>query len=182
MPPTAPTIAVFGSAQARPGDGLYEQGLRCGRLLASAGFEVMTGGYAGVMEAVSRGARECGGTAIGVTAPAVFPDRPGANSFVSHERPAHHLLDRIHDMTHLSAAAIALPGSLGTLTELVAAWNLAFVARFSNETPKPLVAVGTTWALLVDHLATVIDADRTLVITVETVDAAVAEISTRLGI
>jgi hypothetical protein len=174
------TISVFGSAQSQPGDGLYEEGVRCGELLAAAGFAVMTGGYGGVMEAVSRGARERGGTVIGVTAPAVFPDRPGANAFVSHERPAPHLLDRIHDMTCLSAAAIALPGSLGTLTELVAAWNLAFVARFSDGIPKPLLTVGRTWAVLVDHLAATLQADRNLVTTVDTVEEAVADISQRL--
>ncbi|HAX80981.1 MAG TPA: DNA-binding protein [Actinobacteria bacterium] len=175
------TISVFGSAQAHPGDGLYEQGMRCGELLAAAGFVVMTGGYAGVMEAVSRGAQERGGTVIGVTAPAVFSDRPGANAFVTHERPAPHLLDRIHDMTHLSAAAITLPGSLGTLTELVAAWNLAFVSRFSDGTPKPLVTVGRAWMALVDHLAATLGADRNLVTTVDTVEEAVADISQRLG-
>ena len=147
--------------------------MRCGALLAEAGFVVMTGGYGGLMEAVSRGARDRGGTVFGITAPEVFPDRPGANEFVSHERPAPHLLDRIHDMTRTSAAAITLPGSLGTLTELVAAWNLAFVARFSGTAPKPLITVGEQWATLVDHLASTLDADRSLVLTVATVDDAV---------
>jgi uncharacterized protein (TIGR00725 family) len=142
-------------------------------LLADAGFAVMTGGYGGVMEAVSRGARDRGGIVFGVTAPGVFPDRSGANEFVSHERPAVHLLDRIHDMTDLSAASIALPGSLGTLTEVVAAWNLAFVARFSGTSPKPLVTVGDRWASLVDHLATTLEADRSLVSTLPTVEEAV---------
>ncbi|HEX5630970.1 MAG TPA: DNA-binding protein, partial [Acidimicrobiia bacterium] len=72
-------VAVFGSARSIEGDGDYEAGVRCGELLAAAGFAVSTGGYAGLMEAVSRGARSRGGTVIGVTAPAVFPDRPGAN-------------------------------------------------------------------------------------------------------
>ena len=101
------------------------------------------------------------------------PRPAGANEFVSHERPAPHLLDRIHDMTRTSAAAITLPGSLGTLTELVAAWNLAFVARFSGTAPKPLITVGEQWATLVDHLASTLDADRALVLTVATVDDAV---------
>ena len=50
-------VAVFGASVSLPGDQLYEQGVRCGRLLAEAGFGVATGGYAGVMEAVSLGAK-----------------------------------------------------------------------------------------------------------------------------
>ena len=178
---TPPIISVFGASLTSPGDGPYEEGVRCGALLAHAGFAVMTGGYGGVMEAVSRGARDRGGIVFGVTAPGVFPDRSGANEFVSHERPAVHLLDRIHDMTDLSAASIALPGSLGTLTELVAAWNLAFVARFSGTAPKPLVTVGDRWASLVDHLATTLEADRNLVLTVPTVEEAVKMVIRLVG-
>jgi uncharacterized protein (TIGR00725 family) len=184
MPPSASPnriIAVFGSAQSVPGDGVYEDGVRCGELLAAAKFTVATGGYAGLMEAVSRGARAGGGIVIGVTAPTVFPDRSGANAYVDREHPAPSLLDRIHTLTSQSDAAITLPGSLGTLTELVAAWNLAFVARFSNTPPKPIVTVGSEWATLVDHLAQALNADRRLVTTVDTVEAAVVKVTELLG-
>ena len=68
-----------------PGDGYYDEGLRCGELLARAGFAVATGGYGGTMEAVSRGAKDAGGEVIGVTAPTVFPDRVRANEHVTTE-------------------------------------------------------------------------------------------------
>lgn len=173
-------VAVFGSAQSMPGDGVYEEGIRCGELLAGAGFAVATGGYAGLMEAVSRGARSRGGLVIGVTAPAVFPDRTGANAFVDREHAAAHLLDRIHTLTSTSDAVIALPGSLGTLTELVAAWNLAFVTRFSRSSPKPVVTVGPRWSQIVDDLAVLLGADRDLVTTAPTVEAAVETVRARL--
>ena len=48
-----PVIAVFGASRAALGDGVYEQGVECGRLLAEAGYSVATGGYGGLMEAVS---------------------------------------------------------------------------------------------------------------------------------
>ncbi len=171
---TAPVIAVFGASRSAPGDGLYEQGVECGRLLAEAGYAVATGGYGGLMEAVSRGAHGAGGHVVGVTAPEVFPDRTGANSFVIEEWKAAHLMERIHEMTRLSAAAITLPGSLGTLTELVAAWNLGFVARFSGGTPKPLITVGEAWRTIVADLAGVLDTDAALVTCVGDVPAAVA--------
>ena len=72
-------VAVFGASSPRPGDDSYDVGVRCGRLLAEAGFAVATGGYAGLMEAVSLGARQVGGRVFGVTVPDVVPDRPGGH-------------------------------------------------------------------------------------------------------
>ncbi len=63
-------IAVYGSARPAAGEALYEDARRLGALLAQQGHTVMTGGYCGMMEAVSRGAAEAGGSTIGVTAPA----------------------------------------------------------------------------------------------------------------
>jgi len=51
-------VAVYGSAAPKPGTPLYQNALELGRLLAQAGHTVMTGGYGGTMEAVSRGAAE----------------------------------------------------------------------------------------------------------------------------
>ena len=177
---TRPVIAVFGASRPRPGDPVYAEGVRCGRLLAAAGFTVATGGYLGLMEAVSRGAHEAGGEVLGITAPTVFPDRTGANEFVTDERPAACLPERLHAITDLSAASITLPGSLGTLTELLLVWNLAYVARFHGGTIKPVLAVGAAWAELVDRLAADLETDRSLVVTVSTVDDAVATLVERL--
>ena len=176
-----PVITVFGASRSRPGDGHYEAGERCGRLLAEAGFSVATGGYGGLMEAVSRGAQAAGGAAVGVTAPSVFPDRPGANAFVTEELRAASLVERIHQLTELSVASIALHGSLGTLTELVVAWNVAFVARLGETSPKPVVAVGPQWRSVVEALAAAVDTDGSLVTCVDTVDEAVAAVRRRVA-
>src|SRR5215813_7302616 len=61
-------ITVFGSSRPREDHADYEEARRLGRALAAAGFAVCSGGYAGVMEAVSRGAKEAGGKTYGVTA------------------------------------------------------------------------------------------------------------------
>ena len=66
-----------------------------------------------------------------------------------------------------------LPGSLGTLTELGVAWNLAFVTRFSGEEPKPVVTVGPTWQQLVNDLGSQLATDTELVRCVATVNEAV---------
>lgn len=176
-----PIVAVFGASSAVPGDGAYEAGVRCGRLLVDAGFGVATGGYGGVMEAVSRGAAEAGGIVLGMTAPSVFPDRPGANRWVAEELPSPTLIDRIRDLTDASVGAVALPGSLGTLTELTLAWNLAFVARFARTDPKPVVTVGAHWREVVEFVARATETDASLVTCVDDVDAAVAAVARSLG-
>lgn len=170
-------VAVFGASSPRPGNASYDVGVRCGRLLAEAGYAVATGGYAGLMEAVSLGARQDGGRVIGVTVPDVFPDHPGGNEHLTEEMRAATLLERIHEMVDLSVASIALPGSLGTATELLVAWNLAYVARFANAVPKPVIAVGDQWQHLVPLLTEELETDGSLVTLVDTVDEAVAAVA-----
>jgi len=61
-------VTVFGSSRPCEGDTDYEEARSLGRALARHGFAVCSGGYGGVMEAVSRGAKEAGGRTYGVTA------------------------------------------------------------------------------------------------------------------
>ncbi len=147
-----PTIAVIGSSQTPPDHPDYQDGVRLGARLAEAGFTVATGGYGGLMEAVSAGARSAGGKVIGVTAPQVFPGRDGVNRYVTDEQPFPTLTERIHHLVSTADAVVALPGSIGTLTELMAAWNTAYVAPFSGKDPKPIVAVGPLWEEIVSYL------------------------------
>lgn len=178
---TPPAVAVFGSSGTAPGTAEWVDAERCGRLLAERGYTVVTGGYGGTMHAASAGAAAAGGRVIGVTAPGVFPGRAGANPFVAEERPAATLTERIHDMMTMTAASIALPGSIGTFTELMVAWNVAFVARFNGATPAPVVVVGDLWRELIELAAARLATDGTLVRCVPDVDAAVAAVADRLG-
>lgn len=143
------TVAVFGSSTIQPDTAAYHQGLQLGALLANAGLAVVTGGYDGAMEAVSRGANEAGGIVIGVTAPAVFPHRSGHNGWVTAEVQADTISERIHRLVDVADGCVALPGSLGTFTELVVAWNDRYVAPMAGSVPKPLVIVGDMWVRLV---------------------------------
>lgn len=167
-------VSVFGSSQSVAGEPVYEMAFDLGRRLAQRGHTVVNGGYGGLMEAVSAGAASSGGQIIGVTAPAVFPGRVGANRHISTELPAPDLVRRIAMMLEMSDAAIALPGSIGTLTELVMTWNLNFVARFSGGVPIPLITVGAPWSNLVPIMAEEMQTDGGLVQCVGSVDDAVA--------
>lgn len=180
--PSAPThtIAVFGASLSAPGDGYYDEGLRCGALLARAGFAVATGGYGGTMEAVSKGASDAGGVVIGVTAPGVFPNRVRPNEHVTTETRSRSLIERIGELTGTTDGSIVLWGSLGTAAELLMAWNLAYVAPFSGRTPKPVVTVGEPWMSLVPHLEETLGIEAGLVTVVDDVEHAVAVLSEEL--
>jgi uncharacterized protein (TIGR00730 family) len=173
-------VTVFGSSSSLPGDGWFERGLRCGRLLGEAGYAVATGGYAGLMEAVSRGASEAGARVIGVTAPTAFPGRPGANPWVDEEIAAASLPERIGRMVEMSAAFVALDGSIGTLTEMLMVWNVAYVDALWSKPTKPVVAVGERWRDLVPSLVTLLDTDGSTIVWVAGVDDAVAEVVRRV--
>jgi uncharacterized protein (TIGR00725 family) len=175
-----PIIAVFGSSTTCPGEDWFDRGIVCGRLLAEAGFDVATGGYGGLMEAVSRGASAAGARVFGVTAPGCFPDRPGANRYVDEEIPAPTITERIHRIESMAAGFVVLDGSIGTLTELLVVWNVAFIARFSAAAAKPVVAVGERWGSIVPSLAAAADTPDDVVTCVPDVARAVAAIVSRV--
>src|SRR5262245_61788773 len=109
-------ISVFGGSQPKEGSPAYYEAMELGRLLAQRGHTVLTGGYIGTMEAVSRGAHEAGGHVIGVTCEDIETWRPiKANRWVKEERRMKTLVERLHALIHESDAAMALPGGAGTL-------------------------------------------------------------------
>src|SRR5881394_1718563 len=59
-------VTIFGGSKCGEESEEYAQARRVGQLLAEAGFTICTGGYLGVMEAASRGAREKGGRVFGI--------------------------------------------------------------------------------------------------------------------
>jgi hypothetical protein len=79
---TEKIITVFGSSRPQDGDADYSDARSLGGALARAGFAVCSGGYGGVMEAVSRGAKEAGGKTYGVTAEFF---KPKANAWIDVE-------------------------------------------------------------------------------------------------
>ena len=136
-------ITVFGGSQPQPGSPAYAEACELGKLLALAGHTVLTGGYVGTMEAVSRGANEAGGHVIGVTCADIEAWRgTRANAWVKEERRFATLQERLNELVLACDAAIALPGGPGTLTEIALTWNLMIVASIP---PKPLILMGAGW-------------------------------------
>ncbi len=136
-------ITVFGGSEPKSGESAYSDALRLGRLLAQAGHTVLTGGYIGTMEAVSRGAAEAGGHVIGVTCDEIEAWRPvRPNIWIKEERRYPTLRQRLFALIEDCDAAVALPGGIGTLAEVAEMWAHLQTGAI---TPRPLVLVGTGW-------------------------------------
>jgi len=136
-------ITIFGGSRPKPGEPAYQQAFKLGELLGSAGYTVLTGGYIGTMEAVSRGAAEAGGHVIGITCDEIEAWRPvSCNPWVSQEIRFNTLRQRMFALMDECDAALALPGGPGTLAEVAVMWNHLLTEAIS---PRPLILVGTGW-------------------------------------
>lgn len=114
------TITVFGSAMPVEGENEFNIAYQLGCMLAKKGFDVNTGGYRGIMEAVSKGVVENSGNARGITLKYVKRKK---NKYVTEEIVCDTLFDRITKLIELGDAYIILPGGTGTLLELAAVWE-----------------------------------------------------------
>ena len=140
-------VTVFGGSSPKPGEPAYQEALQLGKLLGAAGYAVLTGGYMGTMEAVSRGASESGGHVIGVTCDEIQAWRPAKpNSWVQEEHRCATLRERLYALIDGCEAAIALPGGVGTLAEIAAMWSQM---QISPAQARPLILVGSGWEIVV---------------------------------
>src|SRR3979490_3506641 len=105
-------VTVFGSSRPRQGDADYEEARILGRALAKHGFSVCSGGFGGVMEGVSRGAKENGGKTYGVTAE--FFKRK-ANAWIDTEVRMETWDDRLFELIRLADGFVVCKGGTGTL-------------------------------------------------------------------
>jgi uncharacterized protein (TIGR00725 family) len=163
----SPVISVFGSSRVREPGQAHSQAFELGVALARAGFAVATGGYSGVMEAVSRGAAEAGGHVLGVVARAL----PGkANRWVRQEVAVETWDQRLFRLITLGDGFVACPGATGTLVELAVVWEMMAKGQLSR---RPLVALGPLWRPIVESIEAEDDKTRGYVSLADSVPAAV---------
>jgi len=139
----APIISVFGSSQVSSDSPAYEEARATGKLLAQAGFTVCSGGYGGTMEAVSRGAKEAGGTVIGVTTR--WFSHLKANAWVDEEVRTTTYLERLQTLIEMGQGYLALQGGIGTLTEISTVWSMLQTQSIRR---RPFVLLCNPWQQL----------------------------------
>jgi hypothetical protein len=138
------TITVFGSSRPRESDQEYSMARQLGAELVRKGFSVCTGGYGGVMEAVSRGAHDQGGRAIGVTA-RFF--KATANRWLHKEIRVQSWRDRLFELINRGDGYVLCAGGTGTLVELAVVWEMMNKRVMPQ---KPAVVLGDFWKPVIE--------------------------------
>ena len=112
-------ISVFGGRNIT--SEVYENSVEIGRLLAQGGFLVFCGGGKGVMEAISKGVSEAGGTVIGILKGKELDE---GNDYLTIPIATGMDIARNAVLAYNCDAAIAISGQYGTMSEIAYAFQL----------------------------------------------------------
>lgn len=132
-------VTIFGGSRCNIDSPEYQDAKDLGNRLAKAGFTICTGGYLGVMEAASRGAREAGGRVFGIVMNQ-FKSEP--NRYLTDKVATNHFYERLQNLITRSVGFVALRGGLGTVTEISLVWNKLQTRVLER---RPLVLIGDCW-------------------------------------
>lgn len=168
---TEKIVTIFGGSKCDENSVEYREAKELGKRLAEAGFTICTGGYLGVMEAASRGAREAGGRVFGIVMNQ-FKSEP--NRYLTDKVASNHFYDRLQNLITRSVGFVALRGGMGTVTEISLVWNKLQTGVLEK---RPLVLLGDCWREVVSawqHNLVVSDEDVKLLDFAETAADATA--------
>ena len=143
-----PAVTVFGSARTRPDHPYYEQARELGRLLATQGYAVITGGGPGIMEAANRGCQEGGGLSVGCNIE--LPMEQGLNAYCDLGVEFRYFFARKTMFVKYADAFVIFPGGYGTLDELFEALTLIQTKKVRN---FPVILMGADyWTGMIDWI------------------------------
>ena len=143
-------VTVFGSARTAPDDPQYQAAEEVGRLLAEAGFAVITGAGPGIMEAANKGCKKGGGHSVGCNIE--LPFEQGHNPYVDTLVNFRYFFVRKTMFIKYSVAFIIFPGGFGTLDELFEAVTLIQTGKIYQ---FPVILFGRHyWAGLIRWIQT----------------------------
>jgi uncharacterized protein (TIGR00730 family) len=155
LSPFHPAVSIFGSARTKPGETNYEQAVEIARLLVQNGFNVISGGGPGIMEAANKGAAEAGGKSIGLNIQLPFEQKP--NPYANVRLDFRYFFIRKVMFVKYAVAYVILPGGYGTLDELTEAITLIQTKRIK---PFPVILVNRSyWKGLLDWMRKVVCPD-----------------------
>ncbi len=133
-------VSIFGSARTKPTDEYYKLARETGRLLGEAGFDVITGGGPGIMEAGNRGAMDAGGTSIGCNIELPMEQEP--NPYQTRSLSFKYFFVRKTMFIKYSNAYVIFPGGFGTMDELFEPLTLIQTRKIRN---FPVVLFGSQY-------------------------------------
>ena len=138
MPDAFPAVTIFGSARAHPNSASYKTTEELARLLVGNGFNVISGGGPGVMEAANKGAAETGGKSVGLHIH--LPEEQQPNKYANIKLDFKYFFIRKVMFVKYAVAYVIMPGGFGTLDELFEALTLIQTDRIRS---FPVILVGS---------------------------------------
>lgn len=127
MPDAYPAVSIFGSSRIKPKSAVYKDTVEVSRLLVESGFNIISGGGPGVMEAANRGAAEAKGKSVGLHIE--LPNEQAPNKYANIRLNFKYFFIRKVMFVKYSVAYIIMPGGFGTLDELFEALTLIQTKR-----------------------------------------------------
>ncbi|HIJ69344.1 MAG TPA: TIGR00730 family Rossman fold protein [Deltaproteobacteria bacterium] len=135
-----PAVTIFGSARVKPGDETYEKTYEIAKKLSMHGYNIITGGGPGVMEAGNKGAKEGGAQSVGLNIELPLEQR--SNPYSTLKLSFKYFFVRKVMFVKYAQAYIGMPGGFGTIDEIFEALTLIQTKRIK---PFPVILVGTQY-------------------------------------
>ncbi|HET6246859.1 MAG TPA: TIGR00730 family Rossman fold protein [Tepidisphaeraceae bacterium] len=153
LAPLGKAVTIFGSARTRPDDPMYKAAEETARLLAKAGFGVITGGGPGIMEAGNKGAFEAGGASVGCNIS--LPHEQQTNKYQTITLDFHYFYARKVMFVKYASAFICFPGGYGTLDEFFE--TITLIQTLKTEAFPVLLFGSAYWTGLFDWIKSTLD-------------------------
>ncbi len=158
MPQVFPAVTIFGSSQIKAQSAVYKTTIEVSRLLVENGFNVISGGGPGVMEAANKGATQAGGKSVGLHIN--LPSEQQANEYANIRLNFNYFFIRKVMFIKYAVAYIIMPGGFGTLDELFEALTLIQTKRIK---PFPVILMDSEfWNGLLDWIKDTLVKKKTL--------------------
>jgi uncharacterized protein (TIGR00730 family) len=158
MPEVYPAVSIFGSARAKPQSKNYKTTVKLARLLVESGFNVISGGSAGIMEAANKGAAESGGKSVGLHIE--LPNEQKPNEYANVRLKYRYFFIRKVMFVKYAVAYIIMPGGFGTLDELFEALTLIQTKRIKY---FPIILMNSRfWSGLLDWVKSTLIKEGTI--------------------
>lgn len=141
-------VSIFGSARTPRNSFYYNKTIEISKLLAEAGFSIISGGGPGIMEAANKGCFEAGGHSVGLNIK--LPHEQSDNGYQSDSLYFKYFVSRKTTFFMNSSAYIMMPGGFGTMDEVFETLTLIQTGKAHY---APIVFVGREfWGGLVDWI------------------------------
>jgi uncharacterized protein (TIGR00730 family) len=158
LPEVYPAVTIFGSSRSHPNSVNYKTTQTVARLLVESGFNVISGGGPGVMEAANKGAAEAGGKSVGLHIH--LPQEQKANKYANVRLDFKYFFIRKVMFVKYAVAYVIMPGGFGTLDELFEALTLIQTKRIKS---FPVVLIDSQyWQGLIDWIKGTLIKDKAI--------------------